>query len=143
MQITEGHTIGTTWTVGGELGLSVGDIIGADGGLSGSVEETVEDSVEEAVSYDRPDGKWRCGILLYPGMSYVKGHMKNIDSDGSWSGNTKTNYDNVSDGDKYELMIPRKDASGNGNSRVEICTCKNYDHWGDVGHPDLFCTEDC
>ncbi|KAI0005276.1 hypothetical protein F4779DRAFT_633515 [Xylariaceae sp. FL0662B] len=144
LQITEGHTVGTTWTVGGGLGVSVGDIIGVDGGLSGSVSETVEDSVEEAVTYHCPDGKWRCSILVYPGMSRVKGHMKKLGSDDSCPGNTKTNYDNgVSDGDQYEVMIPRKDASGNGHSRVEICTCKNYDHWGDAGHPDLFCTEDC
>ncbi|KAI0161074.1 hypothetical protein GGR52DRAFT_158291 [Hypoxylon sp. FL1284] len=146
LQITEGHTVGTTWTVGGGLGLSIGDVIGVDGELSASVSETVEDSVEEAVTYHCPDGDWRCSIQVYPGMTHVKGHMKKMGSKDKCpgTGNIKSNWDDhVSDGYKYELLIPRKDASGNGHSRVEICTCKNAKHWADAGHPKVFCKEDC
>ncbi|KAI1098664.1 hypothetical protein F4804DRAFT_350147 [Jackrogersella minutella] len=143
MQLTKGHTVGTAWAIGGGLGLSVGEIISVDGGLSGSVSETVEDSVEEAVTLTCPSGDWHCSILVYPGVTHVKGHMKEMKSDDSCPSGTKTNYDNVSDGDKYELTIPRKDEAGNGYWEPVVCTCKNSDHWADNGHPEDFCKEDC
>lgn len=114
-----------------------------DGGLSASVSETIEDSMEESDTMTCPDGDWYCSVMIYPGMKLVKGHMKRMDSDDSCDAETKTNYDGVSDGDQYELTIPRKDSSGNGFFTARVCTCGNIDHWADKDHPELLCMEDC
>ncbi|OTB12262.1 hypothetical protein K445DRAFT_14965 [Daldinia sp. EC12] len=144
IQITKGHTVGTTWTVGIGLDLSVGNIIDASGLLSGSVSETVEDTMEEAITVECPEGDWHCGVMVYPGVKRATGHMKRMGPDDSCpAGGTKSNYDGVKDGDLFELMIPRLDEAGNGFFEPTICTCKNPEHWADEGHPEEFCREDC
>ncbi|KAF3023626.1 hypothetical protein E8E14_012705 [Neopestalotiopsis sp. 37M] len=113
---SKAHTTGTTWTFGGELGFSAGDLIAAGGGFSGEVSETVEDTFEESAT------------------QLVKGHTEAKSACGFPS-----NLD--WDAGDYELKIPRKDDSGNGFWTPEVCTCANFPH--DDGHPERMCIEDC
>jgi hypothetical protein len=39
----------------------------------------------------------------------------------------------VEEGTAWEAWAPKKDASGNGFGALEICTCKNMEHWVSLG----------
>jgi hypothetical protein len=136
--ITEGHEVGTTWTIGGDLGLGVDKVLGIDATLSASVSQTITDNTAEGVEYTCPDGKWTCSIMVYPGMKLVKGHLKKIEGNNEGCGVSPTDY-----GGDYEFKIPRKSEKGNEQSSVQLCVCGNLEGADDKGHPELKCAEDC
>jgi hypothetical protein len=134
--IEEGHEVGTTWTIGGDLGLAVGQVVGVDAGLSGSVSETITDNTAEGAQYQCPEGKWSCSLMVYPAVKLVRGHLEKIEK--SRCKVNPTDHDG-----NYEMKIPRNSEKGNAKSSVQLCTCKNLDGAGDEGHPELMCAEDC
>lgn len=138
LTISEGHEVGTTWTIGGELGLGVDKVLGVDAALSGSVSQTVTDNTAEGVEYTCPDGKWSCSMMVYPGMKLVKAHLEEMVGNDAGCGVSPTDYE----GD-YEFKIPRKSEKGNEKSSVQLCTCGNLEGADDEGHPELKCAEDC
>jgi hypothetical protein len=138
LTITKGHEVGTTWTIGGDLGLGVGSVLGVDAGLSGSVSETITDSTAEGVDYPCPEGKWSCSILVYPGMKLVKGHLEEMVGNDAGCAVNPTDYEG-----NYEFKIPLKSQAGNPKASVQVCTCGNLEGAGDEGHPELLCAEDC
>ncbi|KAF2488426.1 hypothetical protein BU16DRAFT_532218 [Lophium mytilinum] len=140
ISVTESHSVGTTWTVGADLGISAG---GLSGGISASVSETVTDSVGEGTAAKCDEGAWHCSMAIVPSVAHVKGHLHEQDNDESCPVDRISQDDGGEEGKEFEFLIPIKDSSGNGKWTYDVCTCKNTDHWGDVGHPPLFCPEDC
>lgn len=138
LTITETHEVGTSWTKGFDLGVSVDKIIGVGAGLSGSVSKTVADSTAEGVEYECPDGDWHCSVMVYPGMKLVKGHLEEMKGNDAGCSVSPSDH-----GGDFELKIPRSSAGGNKKSSVQLCTCKNLDHWADPGHEALLCQDDC
>jgi hypothetical protein len=85
-----------------------------------------------------PDGGgFSCGLLIYPGMKRVKGHMEQI-------GPTESCDMGIhgQEGD-WEMVVPRKDKSNNGVYTTDLCTCGNLDGKDDNGHPEKVCPEEC
>ncbi|KAF1989638.1 hypothetical protein K402DRAFT_451842 [Aulographum hederae CBS 113979] len=140
ISVTETHSVGHTWTVGGDLGISAG---GVSAGVSFSVSETVTDAVGEGTAAKCPEGKWHCSMAIVPSMALIKGHLHNQDNDETCPTNRLWNEDGLGEGVKFELQMPIKDSSGNGKWTYDVCTCKNLEHWADPGHPAVLCPEDC
>lgn len=139
LSISETHTEGISWTIGGDLGISAGDL-----SLTGSwsVAESVEDSFGAGWEDDCPEGQWRCSIVITPRVVHAKGHLKEMGPDDNCEVSTIAEYDGGKEGQEFEYDIPIKDNSGNAVLSVELCTCKDREHWADPGHLDL-CPEDC
>ena len=39
----------------------------------------------------------------------------------------------------YTAQLPVFGSSGNVRSRIEVCSCSNFEHWADNGAPSLHC----
>ena len=50
---------------------------------------------------------------------------------------------NPSTVEEYKIQFPQKDDDGLQGAYVDICTCKNYEHWADPGHYGQLCPQDC
>ncbi|RGP71020.1 hypothetical protein FSPOR_3708 [Fusarium sporotrichioides] len=73
----QSHTVGSSWTVGGGVGLSFEKIIAGLVSLSAEVSESVEITVSTQVKSTCPEGgDFSCSLLVYPGRKRVKGHME-------------------------------------------------------------------
>ncbi|KAF2812163.1 uncharacterized protein BDZ99DRAFT_474380 [Mytilinidion resinicola] len=140
ISVTESHSVSTTWTVGGDLGISAG---GLSAGISASVSETVTDSVGEGTSAKCPEGAWHCSMAIVPSVSHVKGHLHQQNNDESCDVDRISQDDGGEEGKQFEFLIPIKDSSGNGKWTYDVCTCGNVQNWADPGHPSLICPEDC
>ncbi|KAK7540370.1 hypothetical protein IWX49DRAFT_577123 [Phyllosticta citricarpa] len=140
LEVQETHEIGTTWEQGKELGISVGYIVSASAAISISVAETVTDSLAETGSQQCPDGVWHCSLLIYPALTRIRGHVKELGPNDKCNGG-QFGADNLQDGATWVLVLPRKDAAGNGVWGLELCTCKNLPYA--PGHPENLCTSDC
>jgi hypothetical protein len=137
-QFAQTYTQGSSWTIGGSLGLDFAKIIEGSASLSAEVTESVEHSVMVGSETSCPEGgKFSCSLLIYPGMKRVKGHMVEI-------GPTE-NCDagiHAQEGE-WEMVVPRKDKSNNGVHTTGLCTCDNLEGKDDEGHPEKVCLKEC
>ncbi|KAL2202584.1 hypothetical protein CC79DRAFT_1360527 [Sarocladium strictum] len=79
LQFAQTYTQGSSWTIGGSLGLDFAKIIEGSASLSAEVTESVEHSVMVGSETSCPEGgKFSCSLLIYPGMKRVKGNMVEI-----------------------------------------------------------------
>ncbi|KAH9883290.1 hypothetical protein F4778DRAFT_763414 [Xylariomycetidae sp. FL2044] len=144
--LTQSHTVGTSWTVGGDLGLSFDKVLkalGVSAGISASVTQLKSDTTGESASVECPEGPWTCSMVIHPGMKKVNGHLA------SWTKgkvecdkNIVNSYDDL-DGKKFEMISPMSDDAHVGSFRPELCVCKNRDGADAKGHPALACPDDC
>jgi hypothetical protein len=131
------YTVGSSWTVGGGIGLSFEKIIGGSATLSAEVSQSIEISVTSQVENEcPPGGDFSCAMLIYPGMKRVKGHMEFLIPGGDCPMGPS-----VSDGD-WEMIAPRKDKSNLGYFTPELCTCVNLQGADGPNHPEKSCIED-
>lgn len=132
---SETHSVGTTWTVGGNAGVSIGSIISL--GMSTSVATTVTDSMGEAGNLNCPAGGWFCSVIVTPGMLEVNG---TIYSQSACSGSGVVKLGTVG---PYSVKIPRKDSGGNPIFTPEVCVCANGPNATAAGAPQTKCISDC
>lgn len=122
----------TTIEVGADLGLEFDKIINA-AGISGavSVSRTVETS--DSVQKTCPNGPWQCGFQLTPPVTIVSGQRQAFDPDC-----------NPGPEAPYTVSIPEANDHGliTGGA-VDVCVCKNFEHWADKGAPEIICLQDC
>ncbi|KAK7530891.1 uncharacterized protein J3D65DRAFT_639908 [Phyllosticta citribraziliensis] len=142
IQVQEQHEVGTTWEQGKELSIGISYIVSAAAAISISVAETVTDSIAETGSLTCPVGRWHCSLMVYPSMIRLRGHVKKLGPNDKCDGG-EFSSDTLQDGATWVLVLPRKDASGNGFWGVEVCTCVNLKYAKDEGHPKVECSEDC
>lgn len=137
LTMSTAHTVGTTWTKGGDIGLSFAKVLGANADFSASVSETITDTITIGSSHDCPPGAWRCSLLITPGMMRFKGHTYKRGTDESCPGEA------YGEEAEFEFESPRKDEGGNPYWTPDVCTCGNLEHWADPGHPALLCKDEC
>lgn len=98
---------------------------------------------------------------MYPWGFKLKGHMHQQSADEGCDNESFGSFTHdITDGQTWEVWVPKKDDSGNGFATLEACTCKNMEHWAgmchhislliakltvyaDDGHVALICPEDC
>ena len=128
------HSVGITWEKGGEFGIGGGDLVTLAAGASFSVAEQVTDATAESGDKQCPEGPWHCSAVFYPWGVKMSGHFHKLSPTescgtaalGAWT-------HDVEEGTAWEAWAPKKDASGNGFGALEICTCKNMEHWVSFG----------
>ena len=140
MSVTETHSVGTTWTKGGDLGIPVK---GLSLGASWSVSTTVTDSVGESTVAKYPQGPWHCSMQIVPSMAKVTGHLEQQDGGESCPTLRIDANEGGEENKPFEYDIPIKDSSGNGKWTYDVCTCGNLNKKNDSGHPAVVCPEDC
>lgn len=132
------YSVGTTIEVGFSLGLNVGEIIAASGGLDVAVSITKETSEAQGAQLNCPTGPWTCALIIYPGMTRLKGSQFKY----------ATSVHQCLDEDKsteqpYSVPVPKKALDGTSTSRIDVCACKNFEHWADNGAPSTVCPQSC
>lgn len=148
MSYGEGYTVGSSWTIGANLGLTPGDLINF--GFTGSYSESVSSTINEGDSMECPTGdgalggtSFACGMVATPSMMNITGYSTAV----AWI----STEDNCPNGFKYpgsagpyQLLAPRTDNSGNGVIALSLCTCQNILIADPNGvAPPLPCPTDC
>ncbi|KAL6722221.1 hypothetical protein ACLMJK_001328 [Lecanora helva] len=129
--LTTGSSFSTSVTVTVGADISVSDIAGL--GLSASVAKTTTKTTSQGASVPCPQGPWKCALAIYPEELKVSGQKEAANRYCS---------EEEKDGklpDPYTVFYPVENDSGGIKSRVEVCACKNYDHWDDKGAPSIKC----
>ncbi|KAL8846329.1 MAG: hypothetical protein Q9221_008569 [Calogaya cf. arnoldii] len=129
-QFTEGsnYAVETTVTVGINIGLS--DVVEA--GVGASVAITKQHGTSQAATVPCPKGEWQCGMLIFPDIMVVSGQKEPADGSAP--------YCDDEDGmGPYTVELPILGKDGGPQAAVDVCACKNFDHWDDEGAPELKC----
>ena len=145
---TSTFSVGTTVTEGVDVGLAKV----ASLGLSYSVSTTTTKSTTEGGTLTCPPGPWYWYVLrhllcsstvpltrlnsalqIYPEVVRVQGEMTQKNQGIQPCTKVPQHYD---------VQLPVYGDSGNVRSRLEICSCGNFEHWADKGAPSLHC-QDC
>lgn len=93
-----------------------------------------------------PDGSWRCGLVVTPGMVEYHGHLHQEMGNNEGCGTPPLDSwenEGVKDNDPFVIQLPKKDEQGNGYFTVDICVCDNLPGWDGEGHPEILCPQDC
>ncbi|KAK5163345.1 uncharacterized protein LTR77_010718 [Saxophila tyrrhenica] len=132
------RTIGTTWTVGFDLGIDSSELatVAGSAGFSASFSKTtlVGDSsgVSQSCGSTDATGNFTCDLIVAPGCYHMTGTcMTEISS-------------------TYSILVPfdttqpQADAEdGQGVWSSQICTCQNCCDWANAAAPPFACPQDC
>jgi hypothetical protein len=138
---------GTTWTIGGDLGLSIEAIlkgIGGSAGISASYSETVTKTITIGNTLNCPkknDGKeasYSCSLVVTPGFVKMGGEVVQIAADEDCPNGKSFN---TGEG-RWEMLVPRTDGQQNPFYFADACLCEGKGQ-DDENAPKLKCLEQC
>ena len=121
-------SVGVTVTVGADI--SISEIVGL--GLDASVSKTTTKEVSQGAGGACPTGPWKCALAVYPLFLLVAGQKH-------FASNSQCYTNGTAPPEPYKAKFPVEGDSGGVKSRVEVCACKNFEHWADNGAPSIAC----
>ncbi|KAL8913513.1 MAG: hypothetical protein Q9171_001701 [Xanthocarpia ochracea] len=137
-------TAGTSFEVGGSLGLSIGSIVGI--GLSVSVAQTESKEYGYVAGSEKacPPGNWYCGLVISYEALKVEGEKIPIVKEDEGAAPRGGSICHFGPPEPWSILAPieRGDGELKGLS-VDICACPNAQGWADDGAPSKVCPQPC
>ena len=83
-----------------------------------------------------PTGPWTCALVFSPNVLHVEGTQTKGASNPCGSSTEGP-------GSPYNVDFPKANSDGVYGGGIDVCVCKEFDHWADNGAPSLVCPGPC